>query len=226
MGYCGNIISMNDNVKNAIYSAHYDPGTASKYVARGITSAAVWIVIILLLAFFLISFKLEFAVWMVIGGISLAAPVLISIHAAMKSKKKYSTDDGLAIAITKHGVVLPGRDLIQWHNIVGLREGGTGVATGNISVYLFTVWLGTRETRLIEIYVNGGVKEIDQLASNPNLDSKLIDTVGRGGTRSEPWKGYRVKSSYVQGLGDKLFNEALDAATSAAHSQGIPTSWR
>jgi hypothetical protein len=208
------------DLTGAIYYAHYDPKAANRYIIRSVISAALWAVITIFV--FLV---IDITNWWLFAliFIALISPLLVSISTALKAKKKYGTDNGLAIAVMPEGILLPGRRLIQWHNIVGVREGGTGIVTGDVWVYAFTTWLGIRETRLIDIYVNGGVDEIDRMHEmNPQLAQEL----GAGGTRAEPWKGFRVKAAYIQGLGDGLFNESLRASITAAQSQGIPTDWK
>lgn len=214
-----------NNLDNATYVAHYSPKAVSMYRTRGIISTIVWVSVAAFVIPFVASLRSEFSWWTVVVAVSMLFPVIVSLIAALNAKSKYGADNGLAIAITPEGIVLPNRGLIQWGNMVGVREGGTGVVTGNIGLYVFSTWLGTRETRLIDIYVNGGVEEIDRIASSTGLDPQLLQTLGAGATRQEPWKGFRVRSAYVQGLGDPAFNQALDAALTAAHAQGIPTKW-
>lgn len=203
------------------YAAQYQRNAARHYVIRNIISIAIWVGLnIVLTLYFMDQWGFERAIWLTI---LLAIPVLISLAAIFTLKKRYSADNRLAIGIADTGIALPGRGIIAWDNIVGVRKGGTGMVTGNIKLFAFETWAGTRETHSIQVFVKGGVVELDRLAQMPNARQELINSLGGGATRNEPHKGFRISTAYIQGLGKAEFDQAAETVLAAANAHGIPT---
>lgn len=203
------------------YTAHYKSGAATHYIVRNSISLAIWITLnIVLTNYFIGEWGFDRAIWLTI---ILLIPVLISITAIFTLKKRYTANNRLAIGVAETGLALPGRGVIAWDNIVGVRQGGTGVVTGNIKIFLFEAWAGTRETYSIQVFVKGGVDEIDKLAQAPNPNQTLINALGAGATRNEPHKGFRISTAYIQGLGDETYKQAVETVLGAAAAHDIPT---
>ncbi len=203
------------------YAAHYRPNAAGHYITRNSISVAIWVILnIVLTNYFIDQWGFERAIWITI---ILIIPLLISLTAIFTLKKRYTTDNGLAIGVADDGLVLPGRGVIAWDNIVGVRQGGTGIVTGNIKIFLFEAWAGTRETYSIQVFVKGGVDELNKLIQAPNANQALINTLGAGATRNEPHKGFRISTAYIQGLGDANYKQAVETVLAAAAAHGIPT---
>lgn len=211
----------NQHASSMSYAVHYRPNAANHYVIRNSIGVAIWVALNVILTTYLTEqWGFGRAGWI---AVILAIPALISFVAIFTLRKRYSTDNRLAIGVTDTGLALPGRGVIAWDDIVGVRKGGFGIATGNIRIYLFEMWAGTRETHSIQVFVKGGTAELDALSKDPNSNQELANVLGARATRNEPLKGFRISTAYIQGLGEADYKQAAETVLAAAMSRGIPT---
>lgn len=194
------------------FTAYYRPTAATNFATRAWVSTVLWAAITAGVFYVLyVPLELGLPLSILLGVVVLIAS-LVSLHAALRAREKWSADNGLAIAVGDDGVTLPRVGLVPWERISGVRIVDIGITMGNVYIAAFQFWNGTRDNAYLAVFLTD---EVNTLSEWPPITHRRITLGGPKGKL-----GFR--SAFRQGMGDAEFAEAARVLTEAATARGIP----